>query len=163
MTEISTEIQLVREPQGEGRKPLQAAALKCSIGAALINREMNGMKVTDIAFTCYPVTNLQRARRLYEGVLGLNESRFFGHGDKGFFEYDIGSNRLGIGNGAPDWKPSPGGGSVASEVDDVAAAIARLRENGCPFRVEPLETPVCHMAIVSDPDGNSVMIHRRKS
>ncbi|OYT22739.1 MAG: glyoxalase, partial [Nitrospira sp. UW-LDO-02] len=29
------------------------------------------MNVTDIAFTCYPVTDLQRARRFYEGVLGL--------------------------------------------------------------------------------------------
>jgi predicted enzyme related to lactoylglutathione lyase len=48
-------------------------------------------------------------------------------------------------------------------VDDFAAAIARLTENGCPFRVEPLETPVCHMAIVSDPDGNSLVIHGRKS
>ena len=54
------------------------------------------MNVTDIAFTGYPVTDLQRARRFYEGVLGLKESRFFGEGDKGFVEYDIGSNTLGM-------------------------------------------------------------------
>jgi hypothetical protein len=24
-------------------------------------------------------------------------------------------------------------------------------------------TPVCHMAVVSDPDGNSVTIHKRKA
>ncbi len=29
--------------------------------------------------------------------------------------------------------------------------------------VEPTENPVCHIVIVSDPDGNSVMIHKRKS
>lgn len=29
--------------------------------------------------------------------------------------------------------------------------------------VEPMESPVCHMAVVSDPDGNSVTIHRRKA
>ena len=125
------------------------------------------MNVTDIAFTCYPVTDLQRARRFYEGVLGLKESRFFGKGDKGFVEYDIGSNTLGIGigigNGAPDWKPSPGGGSIGLEVEDFDAAIASLKEHKCPFRLEALETPVCHMAIVSDPDGNSIIIHRRKS
>ena len=74
-------------------------------------------------------------------MLGLKESRSFGAGAKGFVEYDIGSNTLGIGNGAPEWKPSPGGGSVALEVDDFAAAIARLKENRCPFRGEPLETP----------------------
>ena len=68
-----------------------------------------------------------------------------------------------IGNGAPDWNPSPGGGSAALEVEDFDAAIALLKTNGCRFRLEPLETPVCHMAIVSDPDGNSILIHRRKS
>lgn len=46
-------------------------------------KERNDMNVIDIAFTCYPVTDLQRARRFYEGVLGLKEARFFGEGDKG--------------------------------------------------------------------------------
>ena len=26
----------------------------------------------------------------------------------------------------------------------------------------PFETPVCHMVMVSDPDGNTVIIHKRK-
>lgn len=121
------------------------------------------MKVTEIAFTCYPVTDLQRARGFYEGVLGLKESRFFGWGDHGWLEYDIGNGTLGIGNGLTDWKPSPGGGSVGLEVEDFDEAIARLRSSSCKFVLEPLKTPVCHMAVVSDPDGNSVTIHRRKS
>ncbi len=120
------------------------------------------MIVIEIAFTCYPVTDLRRARRFYEDVLGLKESRFFGTGDAGFVEYDIGPGTLAIGNMAPDWKPSPGGGSVGLEVEDFEAAIARLRSSGCAFRLEPFETPVCHMAVVSDPDGNSITIHRRK-
>ena len=121
------------------------------------------MNVVGIAFTSYPVTDLTRARQFYEGVLGLTEARFFGKEDTGFVEYDIGPGTLGISNGAPDWKPSAGGGSVALEVDDFDAAIARLKANSCSFRLEPLETPVCHMAVVSDPDGNSVTIHRRKT
>jgi hypothetical protein len=36
------------------------------------------MKVTEIAFTGYPVTNLKRARQFYEGVLGLKPSHVFG-------------------------------------------------------------------------------------
>ena len=121
------------------------------------------MHVVGIAFTSYPVTDLTRARQFYEGVPGLTEARFFGKENTGFVEYDIGPGTLGIGNGAPDWKPSAGGGSVALEVDDFDAAIARLKASGCAFRLEPLETPVCHMAVVSDPDGSSVMIHRRKT
>jgi hypothetical protein len=65
----------------------------------------------------------------------------FRGGAKEFVEYAIGSNTLGIGNGASEWRPSPGGGSIALEVDDFAAAIAPLKEKGHPFRVEPLETP----------------------
>lgn len=120
------------------------------------------MKIIEIAFIGYPVTDLQRARRFYEGVLGLKESQFFNWGDHGWVEYDIGAGTLCIGNGLTDWKPSAGGGSVGLEVEDFDAAIARLRSSGCPFVLEPLETPVCHMAVVSDPDGNSITIHRRK-
>lgn len=121
------------------------------------------MKVVEIAFTCYPVTDLKRARQFYEGILGLKEARFFGDANNGFVEYDIGQSTLAIGNGAPDWKPSAGGGSVALEVDDFDAAITRLKASGCAFRLEPMETPACHMTVVSDPDGNSVMIHQRKA
>jgi predicted enzyme related to lactoylglutathione lyase len=120
------------------------------------------MKVIEIAFTCYPVTDLKKARQFYEGILTLKESRRFGTDEKGFVEYDIGSGTLAIGNTAPDWKPSPGGGSVGLEVEDFDAAIAGIRSSGCKFRLEPIETPVCHMAVVSDPDGNSITIHRRK-
>ena len=71
------------------------------------------MKVTDIAFTVYPVTDLKRARQFYEIVLGLKESRFFGNETQGFVEYDIGPGTLAIGIGAPEWKPSRGGGCIA--------------------------------------------------
>ena len=98
-----------------------------------------------------------------ETTLGLKESRFFGNEKQGFVEYDIGLGTLAIGIGAPEWKPSRGGGSVALEVDDFSGAMNRLRECGCTFTLEPMETPVCHMAAVLDPDGNSVMIHQRKT
>lgn len=122
------------------------------------------MNVTEIAFTCYPVTDLRRASRFYEGVLGLKRSRMFGTEDEGFVEYDIGACPLAITNySASDWKPSAGGGSVGLEVDDFEAAMAHLQASGCTFRLDAMETPVCHMAIVSDPDGNCIIIHRRKS
>ena len=35
------------------------------------------MKVTDIAFTGIPVTDMKRARAFYEGVLGLKPSPRF--------------------------------------------------------------------------------------
>lgn len=121
------------------------------------------MAVTDISFTCYPVTNLKRAYKFYEEVLGLAQSRKFGTDEAGFVEYDIGPGTLAITNfSATEWKPSAGGGTVGLEVDDFDATVRHLRSVDCSFRVDPFETEVCHMAVISDPDGNSITIHRRK-
>ena len=32
---------------------------------------------------------------------------------------------------------------------------------GVKFLAEPYASPVCHMAVVTDPDGNSVCLHHR--
>jgi predicted enzyme related to lactoylglutathione lyase len=120
------------------------------------------MKVIEIAFTGYPVTDLKRARQFYEGLLGLPVARSFGDEASAWIEYDIGPGTLAVSNMASDWKPSPGGGTVGLEVDDFDAAIERLKTAGVPFISGPFDTPVCRMAVVSDPDGNSVTIHRRK-
>jgi catechol 2,3-dioxygenase-like lactoylglutathione lyase family enzyme len=121
------------------------------------------MKVIEIAFTGYPVTDVKRARQFYEETLGLKPTKVFGDDKMAWVEYDIGPHTLAIGNGAPDWKPSPGGGSVGLEVDDFDAAVTHLKQSGAPFRLEPIGTPVCRMAVVSDPDGNSITIHRRRA
>lgn len=121
------------------------------------------MKIIEIAFTAYPVTDLKRARRFYEETLGLEPTRFFGDDDSAWIEYDIGPGTLAITNMAPDWKPSPGGGCAGLEVDDFPAAIQQLRDGGVTIVNGPMETPVCHMAVAADPDGNSVTIHKRKA
>ena len=59
-------------------------------------------------------------------------------------------------------KPQPGGAAVAFAVDDLEAAIKELEAKGVPV-VAPLnESPVCHFACISNPDGNTVWPHRRK-
>ena len=121
------------------------------------------MNILEIAFTGYSVTNLKRAREFYEGALGLKVSHFFGDENQAWIEYDIGAGTLSISNGAPDWKPNAGGGAAGLEVEDFALAVAELKAKGSAFLLEPIETPVCHMAVVSDPDGNSICIHKRKA
>jgi predicted enzyme related to lactoylglutathione lyase len=120
------------------------------------------MRITEIAFSCYPVTDMSVARAFYEGVLGLTVTMDHllegGH----WVEYDIGAGTLAIGV-APGLTPSSDGCSVAFEVDDFDAAIAELRLAGVSFQMEPFETPVCRMAYVLDPDGNSIGIHQRKA
>ncbi len=121
------------------------------------------MKFTEIAFTVYGVTDLKRARAFYEETLGLKPTQAYVKGDLGMIEYDIGPGTLAIGAGAPQFKPAGGGGVAALEVDDFAAAVQRLRERGVKFMAEPHETPVCHLLTVADPDGNLLLIHRRKT
>ncbi|MBK8475498.1 MAG: VOC family protein [Opitutaceae bacterium] len=119
------------------------------------------IKVTEIAFTGYPVTDMPRARAFYEGILGLKPGISYEHEGKHWIEYDIAGAALGITNMVPHWAPSRTGPSVALEVADFEAAIATLRAAEVKFLVEPSASPVCHMAVVADPDGNSVCIHHR--
>ena len=118
------------------------------------------LKVIEMAFACYAVTEMARARRFYEGVLGLSPTTITESEHGEWTEYEFGPYALAIGS-APAFKPSPDGCSVALEVEDFDAAIAHLKDNKVPFRIEPLATPVCRMAMVFDPDGNSICIHKR--
>jgi catechol 2,3-dioxygenase-like lactoylglutathione lyase family enzyme len=119
------------------------------------------MKIKEIAFTCYPVTDIPRARAFYEGVLGLKPG-FLGkpEAEANWVEYEIGPHTLTIGCGG-DWKPSRDGGGAALEVEDFDAAVEQLRAAKVPFRNEPWTGPICKMAAVFDPDGNTVVIHQR--
>jgi catechol 2,3-dioxygenase-like lactoylglutathione lyase family enzyme len=66
------------------------------------------MRVTEIAFSCYPVTDVARARAFYEGVLGLTPAMNHETPNGHWIEYEIGSGTLSIGS-APGWKPSSDG------------------------------------------------------
>ncbi len=119
------------------------------------------MKINEIAFSCYPVTDMPRARSFYEGILGLKATMDHKMEEGHWVEYDIGSGTLAIGV-APGMSPSKDGCSVALEVEDFDEAVAELQAADVEFNFGPIETPVCHMAFVRDPDGNSVGIHKRK-
>jgi predicted enzyme related to lactoylglutathione lyase len=121
------------------------------------------LNITEIAFTGYPVTDLARARAFYEGLLGLKPTTTFGHEDKAWIEYDLGSSTFAITNMSPEWTPSSCGPSIAFEVADFDAAIATLRAAGTKFMVEPIDNPGCRLAVVFDSEGNSVAIHKRRA
>jgi predicted enzyme related to lactoylglutathione lyase len=104
---------------------------------------------------------MKRARAFYEGVLGLQVSGEFGEGV--WIEYDVGPDTLALGSVGDQWLPSEQGTSVAIEVDDFDEAIRKLKVAVIRFAAEPMETPVCWMAVVQDPDGNKVIIHKLKA
>jgi predicted enzyme related to lactoylglutathione lyase len=120
------------------------------------------LKVIELAFCCYAVTDMARARKFYEGVLGLKPTSVVEHPGHKWVEYEFGPYALAIGSAAGR-KPSPDGCTAALEVEDFDAAIAHLRANKMKFRMEPCPTPVCRMAMISDPDGNTICIHKRNA
>lgn len=121
------------------------------------------MKILELAYSAYPVTDMARARAFYEGILGLTPSMVGGGEADCWVEYEIQGQALAIANVSPDWTPSPQGGCVALEVDDFEAAVAEMKEKNVPITFGPIESPVCFMAGIADPDGSQIILHKRKS
>jgi len=118
------------------------------------------MKIKAIGFVAIPVTDIKRARSFYEEVLGLKASDEMMQGR--WIEYDIGDDKLAIANVSDTWTPSDQGTGAALEVEDFDDAIRRLKDRHVSFAGEPFETPCCHMAVIQDPDGNKLIIHKLK-
>ncbi len=118
--------------------------------------------IKEIGFTIYAVSDMPRARAFYEGILGLVPSdEFPATPESKWIEYNIGSGTFTLGR-SDDWKPSEDGAVVAFEVDDFDATIAKLKEAGVTFKLDAMEFPTCHMAVIKDPDGSNITIHKRK-
>ena len=115
--------------------------------------------IKEVAFVAIAVTDKERSRKFYQETLELKPSTTAMEG--AWVEYEIGPVTIGVGC-HPDWKPSRDGTTIAFEVDDIDAEIARLKKQGVTFDLEKLETPVCWMAQFRDPDGNKITLHRRK-
>ena len=115
-----------------------------------------------VAFTMYAVTDMKRARAFYEDTLGLPKSSY---GEQSpWVEFDLpGGGCLAITNVVPDHQPSAkAGGTIAFEVDDLPAMLAGLKAKGVTITAEDIESPVCRMAVCTDPDGNSIILHKLK-
>jgi predicted enzyme related to lactoylglutathione lyase len=59
--------------------------------------------------------------------------------------------------------PSPKGASAALEVDDFDAALNAVKKNNVTIVMGPQEAPSCHMVVIADPDGNRLVLHKRKA
>ncbi len=115
--------------------------------------------IKEIAFTAYRVTDMTKARAFYEGTLGLSPGNVYG--DK-WVEYGIGGGFFAI-QTVTEEEPSGQRGLGAFEVDDLDRTVADLRAAGVAFMTDTIvESPICHMALVKDPDDNPVCLHKSK-
>ena len=109
-------------------------------------------------FVSVPVTDLERSTVWYRETLGLEQI-----GEQGFPEFQLGENvslyLLDLTRIGREFT-GPHTASIALRVPDVAAARTELIERGIEV-ADVYDTGVCHMAVLHDPDGNTLMLHRR--
>src|SRR5215475_6573269 len=117
------------------------------------------MITNEVAFVAIAVSDKERARKFYQETLELKPTRT--QMDGGWVEYDLGPTTIGVGC-HPAWQPSRDGTTVAFEVGDFDNAYGKLKARGVMFDIEKTETPVCWMAQFRDPDGNKLVVHKRK-
>lgn len=117
----------------------------------------------DIDYVVYGVSSLDKALPFYRDTLGLKP---LGEPFDGKWqEFELGTSTLAI--AMPPWAQPPteganGGATAAIAVRDLKRAIEDLKSKGVPVTFGPEESPVCFMAGIKDPDGNSILLHERK-
>lgn len=114
------------------------------------------MRVEQVDFISIPTRNVARAIAWYRDVLGLPESEV----SKGELE----TPNVTLSFWEPEREDLPfvaNEAGFAVRVADVADARAELEAMGVEFIAETWDSGVCHFAAFRDPDGNTVILHRR--
>ena len=114
------------------------------------------MQVELIDFVTVPTRDRARALAWYRDVLGLPESDVT--------DGEVEAPNVTIGFWEPERENIPfvaNEAGFALRVADVAAARAELEGKGVTFIAETWDSGVCHFAAFRDPDGNTLIPHRR--
>ena len=114
------------------------------------------MRVERVDFVNVPTRDYERSIAFYRDVLGLPQN------PRVPTEFEAGNVTLAL------FDPTEaelefqtnGCGDIALRVDDVAAAREELEAKGVEF-VGVRDSGVCHMSFFEDPDGNTLILHRR--
>ena len=114
-----------------------------------------------VAFTMYPIQDVGRARDFYEKKLGLSLGSHGNQGDKWWIEYDLpGGGCVALTTFTDEAPSANAGGTIAFEVADLDALVARLTADGVEFRSDIIPGPHCRMAVCLDSEGNSLLLHQ---
>jgi catechol 2,3-dioxygenase-like lactoylglutathione lyase family enzyme len=110
-------------------------------------------------FISVPVRDLEKSTAWYRDTLGLEQSR-----TGSWPEFQLGENvslyLIDPTNIGQEFQ-GPHTSYIALRVGDVEKARTELESRGVEFEGDIFDTGVCHMAFFHDPDGNSLMLHRR--
>jgi catechol 2,3-dioxygenase-like lactoylglutathione lyase family enzyme len=114
------------------------------------------VRVEQVDFLSVPTRDVARAVAFYRDVLGLPPSEV----SEG--EVETPNVTLSFWNPERDGEEvAPNVAGFALRVADVEAARRELESRGVEFIGETFDSGVCHMGFFKDPDGNTVILHRR--
>jgi catechol 2,3-dioxygenase-like lactoylglutathione lyase family enzyme len=113
------------------------------------------MRVEQVDFVSVPTRDYTRAVAWYRDTLGLPVSEYSPT------ELETPNVTLAFWNPEAEGEEFiPNVAGVALRVEDVHAAVEEVRAAGGEV-MGIVDSGVCHMGFVKDPDGNTVILHRR--
>ena len=118
--------------------------------------------VRAVDFVMYCTKNIRRTRAFYRQLFGLKKG---GEWNDFWSEFRTTPVTLCLNGPAPKRRSAwnwLGAACVGLAVEDVRQAVAACRRRRVKILIEPVETRVCWMAWIADPDGNRICLHSRK-
>jgi catechol 2,3-dioxygenase-like lactoylglutathione lyase family enzyme len=114
------------------------------------------MKVETVDFLTIPTRDVERSVAFYRDVLGFAPSEY------NDAEVETPNVTISFWNPLRDGEQfTPHVGGFAIRVADVEEARRELEAKGVTFKSETYDSGVCHMGFLEDPDGNTIILHRR--
>ena len=110
--------------------------------------------IKKIAFIGHRITDMERAKKFYGELLGLEKTAEY---EGKWCEFDTPEGKsIALDTFSPEGTPP----YLALETDDIEAEVARLKESGVEIVMGLQDNKVCKMAIIKDSEGNGVMLHQ---
>jgi predicted enzyme related to lactoylglutathione lyase len=121
----------------------------------------NAVTAAGVDAVYYMTSDFNRARKFYEGVLGLKPAWQQSNDGNDWIEYELGDGTtFGLGH-MSDSEFSRSGG-VLFAVSDVNQALEQAKQAGATVLFEAFEMQGCTLAGCLDTEGNSFYLHHRK-
>ena len=116
------------------------------------------MRIRGTDFVLFQVSDLARAAAFYRDMLGLPQE-VYSEPDQ-WAEFNCGNVTLSL-HGGGTLADDSAGGRIALAAEDVQMAFAELKSKGTRVVGQPVDHGVCRALEALDPDGNTVIIHKR--
>ena len=116
--------------------------------------------VRAVDFVMYCAKDMRKTRAFYQRLFGFKPG-----GEWNDFWSEFQTHPVTLCLNGPGKKPNrdwQGSAAIALAVPDIHAAIRQCRRRKVTVLLDPVETTVCWMAFIQDPEGNRICLHQRK-